>query len=109
MAETEDNWWKTMIVLTLILGIFNLMVTLDLSAKMNPINTTVEHNFSTICDTIPVRFLIEEPVCAVKLLNALNESAFQIDPRNTTSIDNEIERQTQYWVGRYIDRQVQRD
>ena len=102
MNGTKDNWWKAMIVVTLILVVFNLAVTLDNSGKMKPGTATPEQNSSLACDTIPVRFLIEEPVCAVKLLDALNESTLRVDPRNTTAIDNEIEHQTQYWVGKYI-------
>jgi len=102
MNGTKDNWWKAVMVVILIMGVFNLAVTLEHSTKMNPGQEPLKQNSSCTCDTIPVRFLIEEPICAVNLLDALNGSALRVDPRNTTAIDNEIERQTQYWVGKYI-------
>jgi hypothetical protein len=109
MNGTKDNWWKAMIVVTLILLVFDLAVTLDNSGKMKPGTATPEQNFSLPCDTIPVRFLIEDPVCGVKLLDALNESTLRVDPRNATAIDKEIERQTQYWVGKYIQRHTKNE
>ena len=69
MNGTKDNWWKAVIVVILIMMVFNLVVTMDLSTKGKPVNETLEQNSSLACDMIPVEFLIEEPVCAVKLLD----------------------------------------
>ena len=102
MDGTSDNWWKAVMVVMLILLVFNLAATLDNSGKMKPGTATPEQNVSIVCDAIPVRFLIEDPVCAAKLLDALNVSVIRVDPRNATAIDNEIERQTEYWVEKYI-------
>ena len=109
MIGTKDNWWKAVMVVMLILLVFNLAATLDNSGKMKPGTATPEQNVSIVCDAIPVRFLIEDPVCAAKLLDATNESTLRVDPRNATSIDNEIERQTEYWVEKYIERHTGKD
>ncbi|MFA5863174.1 MAG: hypothetical protein WC975_00650 [Phycisphaerae bacterium] len=101
MNGTKDNWWKAVIVVILIMGVFNLAVTLDLYGKANSRNETLVQNAST-CDGIPIQFLIEEPVCAQELLDVLNRTALRVDPNNATSIDNEIQRQTEYWVEKYI-------
>jgi hypothetical protein len=103
MNMNKEDWWQAMIVVIVILAAFNLAATLDLYGKAGSGNVTVIPNIS-IDNGIPVHYLIEEPICSQKLLAVLNESAIRFDPDNATSIDNEIQRQTEYWVGMYIER-----
>jgi hypothetical protein len=56
----------------------DLILTLHLSAQIGTVQDTAKVQRSLPCEAIPVRFVLEEPECADKLLQAMNVTNVRI-------------------------------
>lgn len=63
--------------------VLNLTLNLQLAAQTDELRELMETRRSLPCEAIPIRFVLDDPVCADKLLRAMNVSNVRVLPRGT--------------------------
>jgi hypothetical protein len=86
MLMRESTKWVLLGILQALIFfsvVADLVLSLTLWAQVHTLQGTPTARRSLPCEAIPVRFVLEDPVCADKLLRAMNVTNVRIQPRGT--------------------------
>ena len=72
MRRKKPVWRVVLLVCILGLVSANLLITIRLALKIDQIQQCSQKRKSLPCEAIPIKFVMEEPRCANKLLKAMN-------------------------------------
>ena len=80
----KDTFFMIAAVILIVLLIANLVATGLVWDRLNIMTTVLTARRSLPCEAIPVRFVLDEPECADKLLRAMNLTNVRVSARNLT-------------------------
>ena len=103
--ENRKNTWNAALLLLILLGLVaNIIMTTKLSGKVDTVALCIKKK-SLPCAAIPIRYVMDEPQCADKLLLAMNVTNVRISERNKTimELEQRILRQAEF-VNRTVGR-----
>ena len=70
--KRKPVWQVVLLVCILGLVLVNFLIAIRLASKIDQIQQCSEKRKSLPCEAIPIKFAMEEPQCANKLLRAMN-------------------------------------
>ena len=72
MRRNKPVWQVVLLVCILGLVLADLLIAMRLAPKIDQIQSCSQKRKSLPCEAIPIKFTMEEPQCANKLLRAMN-------------------------------------
>lgn len=85
MMQRSRNWSLVLLICILAIVIPNGVITLKLAADMDKVQSAQPQRARGLpCEAIPIRFALDEPDCANKLLRAMNVTNVNFLPRQST-------------------------
>ncbi len=81
MKRKKPVWRVVLLVCVLGLVLINLLITMRFASKIDQVQSCSQKRKSLPCEAIPIKFAIEEPQCANRLLRAMNITNVNFSPR----------------------------
>lgn len=78
--KKQSKWRMALAVCIFAIVTINLFMAIQLSRDVRKLQLLPQKKQPLLCGAIPTRFVIEEPVCANKLLESMNVSNIHILP-----------------------------
>ena len=72
MRRKKPVWQIVLLICVLGLVLVNLLIAMKLASKIDQIQSCPQKRKSLPCEAIPIKFAVQEPQCANKLLRAMN-------------------------------------
>jgi hypothetical protein len=85
MSKDKINWQMTFIFCFCILVVINVFVIVKLILVLGELREEYPSRANLPCGAIPIRFVLEEPECANKLLISMNVTNVHISSDKTLS------------------------
>ena len=85
--EHEKAKWVVFGILQMLILIgvcVDVALSLKISGEMDALRSSMGARRSLPCESIPVRFVLDDPVCADKLLLAMNVTNVRVSPGGTS-------------------------
>ena len=80
--KKQAKWQMVLTVCIFVVVTINLFMSIQLSKDVRKLQQLPQKRQSLPCGAIPTRFVLEEPVCANKLLRSMNVTNVHILPHN---------------------------
>ena len=80
--KKQSKWQMVLVVCIFAIVAANLFMAMKLSSDIRRLQLVPQKRQTLPCGAIPTRFVIEEPVCANKLLRSMNVTNVRILPHN---------------------------
>ena len=84
--KKQSQWQMVLAVCIFVIVTANLFVAIRISKDTRKLQLLPQRRQSLPCGAIPTRYVIEEPVCANKLLTAMNITNVHIVPHNESRL-----------------------
>ena len=84
MIRRNRNWQMILLICILVVVAGDLVITVTIAEDMGKVQSAQPQRARGLpCEAIPIRFALDEPDCANKLLRAMNETNVNFLPRRS--------------------------